>query len=174
MIIHLGVGGAYPSSGLKEGDIAIAEKEIYGDEGVFLKDGFHTAETIGIPFLVKARKRYFNEFLHDKKLFKMAVRISRVTFHASHITVESGPFLTLSTCTGTVRGRRNLRKHSMLFAKIWKVLRWRMYVLSCGIPMVEIRGISNIVGERKDKMEYKSGCGELPEGGAELLKNYNF
>ncbi len=41
-IVNFGIGGAYPSSGLKVGDIAVAEKEVYADEGVLLKDGLHS------------------------------------------------------------------------------------------------------------------------------------
>lgn len=151
IIIHIGVGGAYPLSGLRAGDIAVAEKEIYGDEGVLLKDGFHTAEMIGIPFLVKAQKKYFNEFPQNKKLLKMAVRISRVTFHASSITVRSGPFLTLSTCTGTVRRAKEIEKTFHAICENMEGAAVAHVCLSCGIPMVEIRGISNIVGERDKK-----------------------
>ena len=151
IIIHIGVGGAYPLSGLRAGDIAVAEKEIYGDEGVLLKDGFHTAEMIGIPLLVKTPKKYFNEFPQNKKLLKMAVRISRVTFHASNITVRSGPFLTLSTCTGTVRRAREIEKTFHAICENMEGAAVAHVCMSCGIPMVEIRGISNIVGERNKK-----------------------
>jgi futalosine hydrolase len=151
IIIHIGVGGAYPRSGLRAGDIAIAEKEIYGDEGILLKDGFHTVEMIGIPFLVKAQKKYFNEFPQDKKFLKMAVRISRVTFHASHITVRSGPFLTLSTCTGTVRRSKEIEKTFHAICENMEGAAVAHVCMSCGIPMVEIRGISNVVGERNKK-----------------------
>ncbi len=151
IIIHIGVGGAYPLSGLRAGDIAVAEKEIYGDEGVLLKDGFHAAEMIGIPFLVKAQKNYFNEFPQNKKLLKMAVRISRVTFHASSITVRSGPFVTLSTCTGTVRRAKEIEKKFHAICENMEGAAVAHVCMSCGIPMVEIRGISNIVGERNKK-----------------------
>ncbi len=151
IIIHIGVGGAYPLSGLRAGDIAVAEKEIYGDEGVLLKDGFHAAEMIGIPFLVKAQKNYFNEFPQNKKLLKMAVRISRVTFHASRITVRSGPFVTLSTCTGTVRRAKEIEKKFHAICENMEGAAVAHVCMSCGIPMVEIRGISNIVGERNKK-----------------------
>ncbi|MBI4710196.1 MAG: hypothetical protein HY759_03715 [Nitrospirae bacterium] len=56
IIINFGIGGEYPSSGLRAGDIAIANKEIYGDEGLWLKDGFHTVDSTGIPFLKKGRR----------------------------------------------------------------------------------------------------------------------
>ena len=39
-LIIFGVGGAYPSSGAKVGDIALATEEIAGDEGVLTLGGF--------------------------------------------------------------------------------------------------------------------------------------
>ena len=151
MIIHLGVGGAYPSSGLKTGDVAISDEEIYGDEGILLADGFHTAEMIGIPFLIKAGKQYFNEFPMDKKLLKMAVRISRITYHASRIAIKSGPFLTVSTCTGTLKRAKELERTFHAICENMEGAAVAHVCTSYGIPMVEIRGISNIVGKRSKK-----------------------
>ncbi|MCG2709266.1 MAG: hypothetical protein L6246_02955, partial [Thermodesulfovibrionales bacterium] len=48
---------------------------IYGDEGLWLRDGFHKADAIGIPLLKKGRKKYFNEFPLDKNFIKKATRI---------------------------------------------------------------------------------------------------
>src|SRR4030066_422927 len=61
-MINSGVGGAYPDSGLKIGDIAIALKEIYGDDGVITPVGWKDLKEIGIPLLQIGGKRYFNEF----------------------------------------------------------------------------------------------------------------
>ena len=151
VIVHLGVGGAYSSSNLRIGDIVIAEKEIYGDEGIFLEDGFHSAETIGIPFLVKGRKKYFNEFPLNKKLSQMAVRISDNTYRASRRTVKSGPFLTLSMCTGTSKRAKELERTFHAICETMEGAAVAHVCVSCGIPMVEIRGISNMVGERDKK-----------------------
>ena len=85
MIVLFGVGGAYPASGLKIGDIAVAEKEVYGDEGVLTKEGFLGTEIIGIPLLKKGRRKYFNEFQLDKSLIKRVTRF------------KTGPFVTVST-----------------------------------------------------------------------------
>ena len=171
MIIHLGIGGAYPSSGLKQGDISIAEKEMYGDEGVFLEDGFHSAETIGIPFLIKGRKRYFNEFMPDKKLSKMAVRIARTTLRASRVTVESGPFLTLSTCTGTMKRAEELERRFHAICENMEGAAVAHVCAACGVPMVEIRGISNIVGERdRGKWNVSLAAENCQMVVAELLK----
>ena len=175
IIVNFGVGGAYPSSGLKIGDIAIAEKEIYGDEGVLLKDGFHTAEVIGVPFLVKDRRKYFNEFPLAKKLLKRAIRISRITHHASHITIKSGSFLTLSTCTGTLKRAKELER---TFHAICENMEGAAVVHVCtsyGIPMVEVRGISNIVEDRDiKKWGLKLAAENCQKAVKELLKHYNF
>lgn len=171
VIVHLGVGGAYSSSHLRIGDIAIAEKEIYGDEGVFLKDGFHSAETMGIPFLVKGRKKYFNEFLLDKTLFKTAVCTSHVIHHASRITVKSGPFLTLSTCTGTLKRAKELERAFHAICENMEGAAVAHVCASCGIPMVEIRGISNMVGQRdKKKWDIHLAAKNCQRVVAELLK----
>lgn len=171
IIINIGVGGAYPWSGLRAGDIAIAEKEIYGDEGILLRDGFHTAEMIGIPFLVKAQKKYFNEFPQDKKLLKIAIRVSRVSSHVSHITVRSGPFLTLSTCTGTVRRAKEIEKTFHAICENMEGAAIAHVCLSCEIPMVEIRGISNVVGERnKEKWNISLAAEHCQQVVLELLR----
>ena len=175
IIVNFGVGGAYPSSGLKTGDIAIAEKEIYGDEGISLRDGFHTAEAIGIPFLVKAGRRYFNKFQVNKKILKMAVSITQVTHHASRITVKSGPFLTLSTCTGTLKRAMELEREFHAICENMEGAAVAHVCISYGIPMVEIRGISNTVGDRDmKKWDIKLAAENCQKVVKELLKHYNF
>ena len=74
LIINFGIGGAYPSSGLNVGDIAVAEKEIYGDEGVLVKEGFSDLRLTGFPILKKGNIKYFNEFPLDKTFFKKTVK----------------------------------------------------------------------------------------------------
>lgn len=156
MIILFGGGGAYTQSGLKIGDIAVAEKEVYGDEGVLLKDGFQTSELIGIPLLVKGRRKYFNEFPLDKRFVKQAVSSSKLVTRYSPqakacgcvTKVRSGTFVTVSTCSGTMKRAKELEKR---FNAICENMEGAAIAHVCdiyGIPMVEIRGISNIVEER--------------------------
>src|SRR5512139_429080 len=51
ILYSIGVAGAYPSSGLAVGDVVIAEKEIYGDEGVLGTSGFQTMDALDLPLL---------------------------------------------------------------------------------------------------------------------------
>jgi len=143
--MNIGIGGAYPSSGLKIGDVAIAEKEIYGDEGVMLKDGFYGIDLIGMPLLQKSRKKYFNEFALDRYLVEKAVSAaSRFTLHAS----RKGCFLTLSTCTGTKKRALELERR---FGAICENMEGAAIAHICtlyGISLIEMRGVSNIVEDR--------------------------
>ena len=145
-MVSFGIGGAYPSSGLKVGDIAVAEKEVYADEGVLLKDGLHSLEVTGIPLLKIRGQRYFNEFSVDKRLSRLALKTSGTVSHC-----RSGVFLTVSACTGTKKraaelaGKFDAVCENMEGAAVAHIC--RIY----GIPFVEIRGISNIVEDRNMK-----------------------
>jgi futalosine hydrolase len=146
VIMNIGIGGAYPSSGLNIGDVAIAEKEIYGDDGVLLKDGFHGLDFIGLPLLKKGRKEYFNKFPLDGKLVNKVVEL--ITHHSSLITVKKGTFLTLSSCTGTKKRAVELERR---FGAICENMEGAAIAHICalyGIPLIEMRGISNIVEDR--------------------------
>jgi futalosine hydrolase len=142
-VVSFGIGGAYPSSGLHIGDLAVAKTEIYADEGVVLKDGFHTLEAIGIPLVRAGRRRYFNEFPSDRALARKALHAACSVSHAL-----AGRFATVSCCTGTKKRAVEIEKRfdviceNMEGASVAQIC--RLY----GVPFVEIRGISNIVEDR--------------------------
>jgi futalosine hydrolase len=136
IIYLIGIGGAYPSSGLNIGDIVIGEKEIYGDEGLALKDGFHTMQEIGLPVLVIDGIDYFNEF-------QLLVPEKLNTFKSK------GNFVTVSSCTGSLEKAFAIEKK---FKAICENMEGAAVAHICklyGITPVEIRGISNIIGDRE-------------------------
>ncbi len=143
LIVSFGIGGAYPSSGLKTGDLAVAATELYADQGVLLKDGFHTLEAIGIPTVSTGRRRYFNEFPSHKTFSRKALQAARRVSDAS-----AGGFATVSTCTGT---RKRALEIERRFGVICENMEGAAVAQICclyGVPFVEIRGISNIVEDR--------------------------
>lgn len=149
-LVLFGVGGAYPSSGLNVGDIAVAEKELYGDEGVMTGDGFQGTEFIGIPLAAKGGRKYFNEFPLDKELVGKALESLEFVSQpsAGSIAAGSGRFVTVSTCTGTRKRALELQKR---FGGICENMEGAATAHICtlyGVRMAEIRGISNIVGVR--------------------------
>jgi futalosine hydrolase len=173
LIINFGIGGAYPSSGLRIGDIAIATKEIYGDEGLWMKDGFHTADSIGIPFLKKGRKKYFNEFPLDNNFVKKVFEFLKLkTCNLKLETnVKAGIFVTVSTSSGTYKKAKELEKK---FDSICENMEGAAIAHVCAIydiPMLEIRGISNIVEDRdKKRWDIKSAAENCQKIVIEFLK----
>jgi len=173
LVINFGIGGAYPSSGLKIGDIAVTTKEVYGDEGLLLKDGFHTADVIGIPLLQKGSKKYFNEFSLDKNLIKNAARYFKLAPNPYPLIpkIKIGSFLTVSTCTGTDKKAKELEEK---FKTICENMEGAAVAHICamyGVPMLEVRGISNIVGDRdKSKWDIKTAAENCQNAVIEFLK----
>jgi len=141
-VINSGVGGAYPNSGLKIGDIAIASKEIYGDDGVISPGGWKDMKELGIPLAQVNKKRYFNEFPLESGLAKKALSISYLT------QVKSGAFVTLSATTGTHQRAVELEDRFNAICENMEGAAVAHVCIMYKIPLLEIRGISNIAGIR--------------------------
>lgn len=151
LFILFGIGGAYPSVGLSIGDIAVAEREFYGDEGLLTKEGFYGLERIGIPLLKKGRKRFFNEFTLNKGLIKKIEKFVKVPF-------KSGNFVTISATTCTNERALELRDR---YDAICENMEGAAVAHVCevfGKDLLEIRGISNIVDNRdRSRWDVKAG-----------------
>lgn len=158
-VLNFGICGAYPSSGLSVGDIALATEEIYADEGVFAGDGFHTLEAIGIPLLKKGGKNYFNRFPADTKLRRKAEgAIGEMLLDDGNrydcagifcdVSAKSGPFATVSTCTGTLSAARKIEKRFGVICENMEGAAVAQVCALLGVRFVEIRGVSNIVEDR--------------------------
>jgi futalosine hydrolase len=119
-IVVLGIGGAYPESGLSIGDVVCAESETFGDLGVETPEGFLE--------LTKFLKNTFHQEL----------------FFAP----RRAKFVTVSTCTGTnelsarIQARTGGEVENMEGAAAAQIAG------RYGIPMGELRGISNRTGNR--------------------------
>jgi futalosine hydrolase len=128
--IVCGVGGAYPGSGLEIGDVVCATSETYGDLGADSPDGFLDMQALRFP-VIAGEHPLFNRLPLD--LFPAARR---------------APFVTCTTCTGTAAqadalvARTGGAVESMEGAAVVHVARLM------GVPVGEVRGISNTVGNR--------------------------
>jgi futalosine hydrolase len=126
-IVVCGIGGAYPGSGLAVASVACAESECYGDLGASSPGGFLDMQALGFPVIPGV----YNVF--PMQLFPAAQRAR---------------FVTMNTCTGAndaaqaVEARTGGAVESMEGAAIAHV------AALAGIPVGEIRGISNLAGNR--------------------------
>lgn len=135
IIFNIGVAGAYPSSNLKIGSIAIAEKEIYGDEGLIAKNDFYTMDRLRLPLATINGIDYYNEFpmFIPKELNQ----------------IPRGNFVTVSAITGTLREAKKIEKRFNSICENMEGAAIAHICLLAGIPATEIRGISNIIKDRK-------------------------
>jgi futalosine hydrolase len=166
-IINSGVGGAYPHAQLEIGHIAIALKEIYSDKGVISSTGQESLKKIGIPLVQAGRRKYFNEFPFDKNLVQKVLNSLQCTkdnlknpfsspFSKGGMggflgKIKSGNFITVSSATGAYKRALELEKK---FNAICENMEGAAIAQVCAIykiPMLEIRGISNIAGERNKR-----------------------
>jgi futalosine hydrolase len=144
LIVSTGCGGAYLGSGLCVGALAVATAEIYGDEGVLTVDGWHTLEIIGIPSVERKGNRYSNEFPLSmqtaEKVFSFAKSLE--------LPVRRGKFITVSTCSGTSnRGDELCRRFGGICENMEGAAVAHVALLF-DTPVLEVRGISNMVEDR--------------------------
>jgi futalosine hydrolase len=143
-VLNLGVAGAYPGSGLGVGGVGLASEEIYGDEGVAAPQGWISTEGIGIPLLQAGETRRFNHFPLDAGLVARAgARLAAAGF-----TVATGPFVTVSCCSGTTRRGAEIAARFGAICESMEGAALAHVATLYEVPFLEVRGISNAVEDR--------------------------
>lgn len=138
-LLLIGTGGAYPSSELKLLDLAMASCEIYGDEGCYTSQGWQDTERLGRAMLSAKGKNYYN-----------CIPLSPPEEFSKGKQVVAGPFITVSAITGTDERARELEElYPGIICENMEGAAVAHVATIYGLNLLEIRGISNIVGERK-------------------------
>ncbi len=125
-ILIVGIGGAYPESGLSIGDVACAESETYGDLGVETPDGF-----LELPEFIRQS--------YPLQLFP---------------TTRRARFVTVATCSGTDESSQRIRNRTQGDLENMEGAAAVQVATHYGIPIGEVRGISNMTG-RRDRASWK-------------------
>lgn len=161
-VILFGVGGAYTERGTGILDICLAEEECFGDFGIAMDDEIH----------------YFtDEMLTGQQDFDLRNSLSdqvESRLIALGIPFKKGPFVTVHACSGTLKRGNVLRDK---FNAICENMEGAAMARVCelyGVPMVELRCISNMVEDRdtsgwKVKEAVAKGTGLLGRLLPELL-----
>ncbi len=131
-ILVVGIGGAYPESGLAAGDVVCAESETYGDVGVETPDGF-------LELTEFIRQSFPLQLLPGSRWVR---------------------FVTVATCSGTDEASLRMQKRTQGEVENMEGAAAVQVAASYGIPIGEIRGISNMTGNR-DRAAWK-----IPEAAA--------
>ncbi|MDA8155626.1 MAG: futalosine hydrolase [Actinomycetota bacterium] len=148
-IILFGIGGAYPHSGLSIGEVAAASGEVYADSGI--NTGKKTAgfKETGFPLLKIKNKKYFNSFPLSKNMLVKAKKTG----------ISAGVFLTV--CAASRSRQRALaleRDFSSPLIENMEGAAAAHAALACGVPLLEIRGVSNIAGDHPSKWRLKEAA----------------
>jgi futalosine hydrolase len=145
MVLSVGIGGAYPNSGLQPGVAAVSSAIIYAGLGAMNANEFLDLEQLGFALLEEVGTKIFNSI----------PVASQCILFSEAATIANGPFLTLETVTGSFETASRLEKQvpgalieGMEGAGVAHV------AFKHNIPCLEVRGISNMVGPR-DRSAWK-------------------
>jgi futalosine hydrolase len=136
-VLAIGVAGAYPGAGLSPRDIAIASEEIFADEGVETPAGWQGYEA----FVVSSGAQ--NRIALDAEIIERA--------HLVLGPVASGPFATVSTCSGTEMAARRVAKRWGVIVESMEGAAWALVAHRYEVPFLELRAISNLAVDRDTK-----------------------
>lgn len=153
-----GCGGAYSDTGLEVGDLALAEEEIFGDEGVIDTQGFHDLQELGYPMRRDGDTRRYNRWPVDTRLRDWAWPVLGQHAAQKGLNLRSGPFVTVSSCTGIKTLGLELRHRTKGLCENMEGAAVALACRQLNIPLLEVRGISNLVEDRDP------GRWDLPAG----------
>lgn len=144
LIISTGLCGAYRDSGLNIGDIALAETEIYGDTGVVMDKDFQDLKTLGLPLIKGSSMEIFNEIPIINSYKKDIAEIC----DSLGLRLLCGRFVTITGITGNYEIAKAMQMRWNAICENMEGAAIAHAALLNNIDFMEIRGVSNIAGER--------------------------
>ncbi len=144
MIISTGVCGACKDSGLDIGDIALAETEIYGDTGVVMNGDLQDLKTLGLPVIRRSSMEIFNE-IPIMNSYKEAIAD---ICNSLGLKLRCGRFVTVAGITGNPEMAQSIQRRWDAICENMEGAAVAHVALLNKIEFMEIRGVSNMAGDR--------------------------
>ena len=136
LVISAGIGGGFPGRA-EVGSLVVADEIVVADLGAETPDGFCSVDKLGFGFT------------HIQLDASLVERITRVLLVAK-LPVITGPVLTVSTITGTaVRAVELAGRVPGAAAEAMEGYGVGYAAFDRGLPVLEMRAISNMVGPRE-------------------------
>ena len=140
-IINLGCAGAYGSSGLAVGDVAVAQRVIHADMGVQTARRLHGLHKIGIPLAASAGgDNIYNEMTCDPVLSQR--------LKAAAPQAASGAFATVGRVSGDPATAEALAARWPVIIEEMEAAAVAQVAAHYDVPFAAVRGVSNIAGDR--------------------------
>lgn len=135
LVISAGIGGGFPGKA-EVGSLVIAKEIVVADLGVETSEGFSSLDELGFGSTrIQVEASLVNHVAEALK--------------AAKIPVEKGPVLTVSTVTGTEESATELAARVPgAIAEAMEGFGVALAAHQCGVPILELRAISNAVGPR--------------------------
>jgi len=135
-VVNIGVGGAYPGSGLDMLDICLAGQEVLGDLGICMQDEIVDFDAA--------------KLLVTKKISMESPLLSRVEkiFKNSSLSYSIVNFVTVNCCSGTEERGAYLQSKYQAACENMEGAAVAFACQEFQVPCVEIRCISNMVEDR--------------------------
>jgi len=149
-VLLCGCGGSYPASGLKNGDLALATTETFSDLGVSTDNRFIPLEQLDLPQDRQLAPPVKQTFTLNPQLLQYAQKILP--------QADSGPFSTVNSCSGTSVLSIELERRSGAICENMEGAAAAQVCENFGLPLLELRGISNPTGTR-DPQQWDIVCG---------------
>ncbi len=135
LVVSAGIGGGFLGRA-EVGSLVVASEMIIADLGVETQEGFCSLEELGFGFT------------HVKTNASLVAHLSSA-LQAVKLPVSIGPVLTVSTITGTAARAEELAKRVPgATAEAMEGYGVGLAAIDRGLPVLEIRAISNMVGPR--------------------------
>jgi len=157
LVILAGVAGAFPGGGVAVGDLVLATEEVYAASGVEAPHEWLDLKRLGLPVAEVAGCVYHNVLPLDADLVAAAARVlegwswpsgEEWSWPDGRPRVSRGRCLTLSQVTGRQQDGRRLQDRWGGVAESMEGAAAVHMCLLYGVPFLEVRGISNLVGDR--------------------------
>ncbi len=148
LVLQTGIAGAFAgdaSQSVQPGDVVIATQEAYSDSGSSSPCGWIAAAELGLPIAEVNGIELGGVFAIDPGLVEWAAGMLTA---AGMPSVWQGPCVTSSTVTGRDDEARLARERWGALAESMEGAAAAHVCALYGVPFLEVRGISNLVGDR--------------------------
>ncbi|SFG84949.1 futalosine hydrolase [Desulfotomaculum arcticum] len=158
LVVSAGIGGGFPGQA-ELGSLVVASEIVAADLGVETPEGFNSMDELGFgPTRIQA----------DAGL----VNLLTEALPAAGLPVKTGPVLTVSTVTGTADSAAKLAARVPgATAEAMEGYGVALAARDRGVPVLELRAISNLVGPRdRAAWRVKEALDVLEAAGSVLLE----
>lgn len=164
-VLLCGCGGSYPGSGLQNGDLTLASEEICGDFGVATEKRFIPLEQLDIPQQPELMPISRQNYPLQSELTDLARRI----LPQAHF----GPFVSVNCCSGHEALSDERQRRTGGICENMEGAAAAQACAEFGLPLLELRGISNPTGTRDPQLwDIKQGAEAAQLGFLEILRHW--